>query len=256
MKKETCFIVGAGAFDGMRIWPEEEDLIIAADGGYRYLRELGLQPHVLMGDFDSLEVVPEHHHILQYSPIKDDTDMAMAVAYAAEKGYRRFLLYGGLGGRIDHTMANLQLLAGMSRRGLEGYLIGEKTIITAVTEERISFSKDCSGMISVFCMGEAAEGVWERGLKYQLTDAVMTCDRTLGVSNEFIGEESWVEVKKNTLHIVWGEENGLPKERWSMGLAVRDPVSLLSFAGQRAMEQDTAEAVQSETYAGGENDES
>ncbi len=213
MKKKTCFIVGAGSFDGMSIGPEKDDLIIAADGGYNYLKQMGIEPQVLMGDFDSLEVLPEHQNILRHSPIKDDTDMALAVAYAAEQGYRRFFLYGGLGGRLDHTMANLQLLNSMSRQGLESYLIGEKTVVTAITKERITFSAECSGMLSVFCMGEAAEGVWERGLKYQLTDAVMTCDRTLGVSNEFTGKESWIEVRKNTLQIVWDEKNGLPIKR-------------------------------------------
>lgn len=285
MKKKTCFIVGAGTFEGMSIRPEKEDLIIAADGGYTYLKELGIEPQVLMGDFDSLEILPEHQHMLRHSPIKDDTDMALAVAYAAEQGYTRFFLYGGLGGRLDHTMANLQLLNGMSRYGLETYLIGEKTIVTAVTGERIAFSADCRGMLSVFCMGEAAKGVWERGLKYELTDAVMTCDRTLGVSNEFIGEESWIEVRENTLQIVWDEENGLPvgrqfleenetlkaeaasdcgtvsKEQANKGLEAIEPenrekkdkrkkYSLVSDAGLDVLHGKEDSEIESSTYAG------
>ncbi|MCD8021752.1 MAG: thiamine diphosphokinase [Lachnospiraceae bacterium] len=92
-----------------RLSPEPGDLVIAADGGYRYLQKLGVEPDILMGDFDSLEIVPEHRHLIRHSPIKDDTDMALAVAWAEKAGYETFFLYGGLGGRLDHSLANLLL---------------------------------------------------------------------------------------------------------------------------------------------------
>lgn len=247
-KGRTCFIVGAGSFNGMSVYPSEGDMIIAADGGYAYLNTLGIEPHVLLGDFDSLEIVPQHRHLIRHSPIKDDTDMALAVAYAKEQGYRRFILYGGLGGkRLDHTIANLQLITGMSREGLEVYLIGEGTIATMITGgaktltdadspekradvfvdqsqkcaaeteqiggEEITFDASAQGMISVFCMGAPAKGVWERGLKYSLSDAVLTDDKTLGVSNEFIGCESSISVESGTLLVMWDEKNGLPTKR-------------------------------------------
>ena len=99
ISEKACYIVGAGSFEKLDSLPQEDDLVIAADGGYAYLKQLGIQPDVLLGDFDSLEYVPEHDHILRHSPIKDDTDMALAAFYAQEKGYRLFYLYGGLGFR-------------------------------------------------------------------------------------------------------------------------------------------------------------
>lgn len=213
MSAGTCFLVGAGSFDGMYIRPEQGDLVIAADGGYTYLKELGIEPDVLLGDFDSLKRVPEHRHLERHSPIKDDTDMALAAAYAREQGCSRFFIYGGLGGRLDHTIGNLQLLIGLSRDGAEAYLIGQGNMITAITEEKIVFDAEAEGILSVFCMSEPACGVWERGLKYTLTDATLVCDRTLGVSNEFTGQESFVEVRNGTLVLLWDMKNGLPKER-------------------------------------------
>ncbi len=213
MDRKTCVIVGAGSFDGMMERPDEGDLVIAADGGYTYLKEMEIEPDVLLGDFDSLEVAPEHQHIIRHSPIKDDTDMALAAAYAQEQGCTRMMLYGGLGGRLDHTIANLQLLMGLSRAGVEAYLIGGGNVITAITDERICFGAQAQGMISVFCLSEPARGVWERGLKYSLTDMTLTCDITRGVSNEFTGQESYIEVKDGTLVILWGQKNGLPEGR-------------------------------------------
>ncbi|MCC8051703.1 MAG: thiamine diphosphokinase [Clostridiales bacterium] len=210
--ENRCFIVGAGGFDGFLMPPRPGDLLIAADGGYRYLRERDMEPDVLLGDFDSLEIVPEHRHLIRHSPIKDDTDMALAAAYAKEEGYRTFFLYGGLGGkRLDHTVANLQLLTGMAREGLVAYLIGSDTVITAIMNGKLSFPQNAVGMISVFCMGEQASGVFERGLKYTLEDAELTCDRALGVSNEFTGEESSVEVRSGTILVMWDAKNGLPE---------------------------------------------
>ena len=68
VNRKTCFIVGAGSFEGMIIKPEPEDLVIAADGGYTYLKEEGIEPDVLLGDFDSLK-----RCLLYTSPSPRDT---------------------------------------------------------------------------------------------------------------------------------------------------------------------------------------
>ncbi|MCD8395829.1 MAG: thiamine diphosphokinase [Lachnospiraceae bacterium] len=210
---KRCFIVGAGEFDGFPGFaaPDEGDLLIAADGGYRYLKKMGMEPDVLLGDFDSLDIVPEHRHLIRHSPIKDDTDMALAVAYAEKESFQTFFLYGGLGGRLDHTLANLHLLTQMARKGQEAWLIGQGTILTAITNGRLLFPEQASGMLSVFCQGERAKGVFEHGLKYELEDAVLTCERALGVSNEFTGSRSSIAVKDGTLLVMWDAANGLPQ---------------------------------------------
>ena len=256
MNKGRCFIVGAGSFQGMPIVPEDQDFIIAADGGYTYLIQMGMEPDVLIGDFDSLDLIPEHRNLIRHSPIKDDTDMALAAAYAAKEGYQTFIIYGGLGGRLDHTMANLMLLNSMAQAGLEAYLIGEGIIVSALRNERIVFSKECEGTFSAFCLGEACLGVTEYGLKYGLDHAEVKSGMTLGVSNEFLGQECYVEVKKNVLTVIWDEKNGLPIRREKQEEEIENNISdmnkiaasIVSEMGWRSTQDNEAGCMESEHY--------
>ncbi len=129
--------------------------------------------------------------------------MMLAARTGVEMGYQTFVLCGGIGGRLDHTLANLQTLAWLSRRGKRAFLIGEGIAAAAVTDGTLCFSARSHGTISVFCSGDRAEGVTLKGLKYPLSDALLTGDVPLGVSNEFTGAESAVTVKNGTLIVFW-----------------------------------------------------
>lgn len=203
MDERICYIVGAGAFYNAGFTPVPGDLIIAADGGYQVLLERKIPADLVVGDFDSMGFRPGHPNVVELPAEKDDTDMMAAIRLGWGRGFRIFRLYGGTGGRVDHTLANLQSLSWLSRRGGRGYLVGDGWTATTVTDGGISFGSGHSGFISVFCQGERAEGVCLQGLKYPLTDAVLTCEFPLGVSNEFTGVESVVAVAHGTLLVVW-----------------------------------------------------
>jgi len=203
MKKKICYIVGAGSVAGVRLRPEAGDYVIAADGGFSHLQRLGIKADAVLGDFGSLPVVPDHPNLVRYPSEKDDTDMMLAARKGAEMGYHTFVLCGGLGGRLDHTLANLQTLTWLSRRGKRGFLLGADMIAAAVTDGTLSFDRNKRGTLSVFCSGDKATGVTLKGLKYPLRDATLTCDMPLGVSNEFTGAESAVSVQKGTLIVLW-----------------------------------------------------
>lgn len=203
MKPKFCYIIGAGSVDGAALHPEAGDYVIAADGGFSHLERLNLKADMVLGDFDSLLQVPDHPNIVRYPSAKDDTDMLLAARAGLRLGYTTFILCGGVGGRLDHTLANIETLAWLSRRGGRGYLIGEGVVITAVTDGMLHFDSARHGTISVFCNGEKAVGVNLKGLKYPLTDATLTCDMPLGVSNEFTGAVSTVSVRDGTLVVLW-----------------------------------------------------
>ena len=197
-----CFIVGAGAFSE-RFAPDAADLVIAADGGYEHLSRAGIRVDLLLGDFDSIGQVPSGVPIQRHPIEKDDTDMMLAVKTGLQRGFRSFLLFGGTGGRPDHTLANLQTLAYLAEQGARGVLVGGGHAITALKDGRLAFDARFQGFLSVFCLGDRAEGVTLRGLKYTLTDATLTCQVPLGASNEFLGTPASVEVARGTLLVVW-----------------------------------------------------
>lgn len=203
MDERVCYIVGAGSFYDAGFAPGPGDYVVAADGGYQTLLDRGVPMDLVVGDFDSMGFRPDHPGVVELPAEKDDTDMMAALRLGLERGFRRFRLYGGAGGRVDHTLANLQSLVWLSKRGCGGELIGDGWTAAAVTDGTLAFGAERRGYVSVFCQGDRAEGVWLRGLKYPLTDAVLTCDFPLGVSNEFTGVESSVTVERGTLLVVW-----------------------------------------------------
>ena len=152
---ETCIIFCAGEFDRLIGPIEDGDLVIAADGGLRHTRHLGIEPDVVLGDFDSLGYVPEGAVV---HPVeKDDTDAMLAVRQGLTRGYRNFVIYGGMDGpRLDHTIANLQTLCFLAQQGARGHLVGLSFAATVIKDEKIAFSPDCGGIFSVFCLGNDA----------------------------------------------------------------------------------------------------
>ena len=197
-----CFIVGAGEFTGIEL-PGQSDFVIAADAGYTQLIERGIMPDLVVGDFDSLGFAPEHPNVLTSPVEKDDTDMMIAVKQGILRGCRMFVIDGGLSGRLDQTIANIQILAYIAHRGSRGVLLGRDMCVTAVVDGSVSFLPGASGGVSVFCAGGKAEGVTLEGLKYPLKNATLESDYPVGVSNEFTGAPATVAVRDGTLVVIW-----------------------------------------------------
>ena len=207
MKK--CLIFCAGGFDVLQVPPETGDFVLAADGGLAHLEKLGLRPQEILGDFDSLGYTPADARVFPVE--KDDTDAMLAVRRGLGLGYREFHLYGALDGdRLDHTVANYQLLKFLSDRDAFGYLIGKNWIVTALKNGTLTFPAEAEGICSLFCLGADARGVTIRGLHYELENGTLTPGFPLGVSNHFTGKESTIEVKDGSILVMWDRKNGLP----------------------------------------------
>ena len=201
----VCYIVGAGDCEKLDFTKNESDLLIAADAGYMHIIKNGMQPDIVIGDFDSLGRIPDAENVVKLNPVKDITDMHAAAEEGIKTGFREFVIYGATGGRFDHTFANIQLIASLSQKGFAASIADGDRIITAVTDSEIRFDSSKKGFISVFSHTDKSEGVFEKGLKYTLENAAISNSFAIGVSNEFIGEESVISVKKGTLIIIYNK---------------------------------------------------
>lgn len=202
-----CYVVGAMSLSmNLRPYPAPGDYVIAADRGYDSLMAFGVQPDLVVGDFDSLGHTPNHPNVIQLPAEKDDTDMIFALRKGLELGYRRFVLLGGVGGRVEHTYANLQLLDWLTTQGAQGFLVGEKTAATALREGEMLFPQAMHGYLSVFCNSGTAEGVTLENLKFPLTEHTLSGTFPLGVSNEFTGQSAKVAVRSGSLILIWEDD--------------------------------------------------
>ena len=201
-----CWIVGAGEFSSLDFAPRAGDIVIAADGGYATLRAIGVKPDLLMGDFDSLaaDALPLELPVKRYPEEKDDTDMGIAVREGWQRGARVFRLYGGAGGRVDHLLANIQLMCRYSRMGCDMRLVGSEYDLFTVTNGTLPLPERPKGTLaSVFCNGDEARGVTLHGLHYPLQNATLRCDYALGVSNCYESpKEASVSVENGTLFVL------------------------------------------------------
>ena len=211
-----CYVVGAMSLSAnLRPYPAPGDYVIAADRGYDSLMAFNVQPDLVVGDFDSLGHTPSHPNVIQLPAEKDDTDMVFALRKGLELGYRRFVLLGGVGGRVEHTYGNIQLLDWLTTQGAVGFLAGEKTVATALRNGTMTFPPSMDGFLSVFCNSGKAHGVTLANLKFPLENHTLENTFPLGVSNEFLGEAASVSVADGSLILVWEDKGNfyslLPK---------------------------------------------
>lgn len=202
---KRCFIFSAGTFFGLREVPRQEDVVIAADAGYRTCQRVGLTPDLLLGDFDSMEQPADFSNVRRVSAEKDDTDTMLAAQEGLRRSCQTFYFYGATGGkRLDHTLANLQTLLWLRSEGARGYLYDDDFVYTAIRNETLTIHKTVEwGLVSVFCFGEAAHGIDESGMQYSLNNASLTACQPVGVSNHIITEAGRITVRDGELIVGW-----------------------------------------------------
>lgn len=201
-----CYIFGAA--EGLPLIFEKtaEDIVVAADYGFARLKQLGIVPDIAVGDFDSLGFVPECREVLRHPVMKDDTDIMLAVKTGFERGFTEFVIYGGTGGRPDHTFANFQILSYISKHGGRGYLCFDGYTACCITDSALRLNGVKGNTVSVFAVDGVATGVNLKGLLYTLENAVLEPFFPFGVSNEFTGLTAEISVAQGTLLIIRQDE--------------------------------------------------
>ena len=205
----VCYIAGASPA-AERIHPGPGDFLIAADGGLRHLARWGLKADLLVGDLDSLEAAPEGIPRKTFPREKDATDLSLALDEAMERGHAHIIITGAWGGRPDHAVGNLQLLAKAARLGVHAKMLCGEFAATAIAGGSALRLRG-SGTVSVFAWDGQAGGVSIQGLQYPLENATLQNDTPLGVSN-FLNGEGIITLEHGTLLVFWQEEIQCVKE--------------------------------------------
>jgi thiamine pyrophosphokinase len=176
------------------------DLLIAADGGAKHLASLGLQPKIIIGDMDSIttNIWNDENSIVRIpcSPDKDKSEIELAVEYALEQGCREIILVAAVGGRLDHTLGNVALVA--SYPGRIAILDGTSTLVAVDRSEKCILHGQVGTPVSLIPYGPGPFTMKAKGLKYSLGDESLH-SATHGLSNELSLTEGCVCVSNGIL---------------------------------------------------------
>ena len=203
MKK--CVIVGGADirdYGRIRELLTEEMVFIFCDSGLRHMEALGRKPDLIVGDFDSHVNPHMDVETIVLPHVKDDTDTVFAVKEALRRGFEEFLLIGVVGGRLDHTLGNVAILLMLDSAGKKAVIADDYSDMEIVSRER-ALVPDRYSYFSLLNITGTAKGVTIRNALYPLSDAEITCEYPIGVSNEVLpGKTAEVTVKEGRLLII------------------------------------------------------
>lgn len=205
--KERCIIITSHIQGSIKdIIDPKDAYIICADGGYDLAAREGITPDIAIGDFDSAKNIPDNVPLLQVPSHKDVTDTSLCIDHAAEKGFHRIFLIGGLGGRADHSIANIQNMVAAAKNNLSIIVMDEKNMVMAIVDDEIVLPSMEGWKLSLLSFSDECLGVTASGVAYPLENARLTSDYPLGTSNEIIKKEAFIKVKKGVLLLMYSRD--------------------------------------------------
>ena len=204
MKRRCVIVGGAGIRNYQTLWNylNPDDFNIFCDSGLCHQEWLGIEPHLIVGDFDSHPNPNLEIETIVLPREKDDTDTVFAVKEAVKRGFDDFLLLGAAGGRLDHTLGNVSILLMLHRLGKRALLVDDYSEMEIVSRNPACVD-DSFPFFSLLNISGTAEGITVEGAKYPLRDGSIRCDYQYGVSNEVLpGRQARVSVEKGELLLV------------------------------------------------------
>lgn len=186
----------------------EDDVIVCADSGLEYARRCGVTPSIVLGDFDSYGgELPPAGEIIRLPAEKDDTDTMFAVRLGLERGIKDFLIAGGIGGRLDHTLGAVQTLNFLVSHGASAVMNdGKQQIEVLEGPVRKRYSRGQGKYFSLLALSPRVEGLSLEGFKYPLSNGTLTYDFPLGVSNEVLSQEAELSFSRGRIAVIRTED--------------------------------------------------
>jgi thiamine pyrophosphokinase len=209
VSRAVIFINGSYAdLDGIRARLRQDDYLVCADGALRVLDRLGLQPQVLLGDFDSVEPALLQSaeaagvELIRFPQEKDYTDGELALRHVAAAGYRQILLLGAWGGRIDHSLGNLLMLPPYVEQGIGIALSDGRTDAWLVNRE-LTLSGCRGKLVSLLPLSPEVTGIALQGFYYSLDEPpVLRWGASRGLSNVPLVDAPRISVEQGMLLVI------------------------------------------------------
>jgi len=208
----TIAIIAGGFFHNREFLKQEiakidDPFIICADGAARYAAYFDIVPDMIVGDMDSIEeemlndLVQRGSEVHMYRTDKDETDTQLALQHAIDMEPREILIFGALGGRIDHSLANISLLVMAADEGVPAKIVDESCELFAV-KNSCEIKGEKGGTVSLLPLSSEVTGITIRGFEYPLADGVMRVGTPYGISNRLSGPEGHISIASGCLLIV------------------------------------------------------
>jgi thiamine pyrophosphokinase len=202
--------------------PGPEDRVIAADSGAVHARAWGWPIHLLIGDMDSLPLgdarvlAAAGTQIFTAPPVKDETDLELALAHALAWGSREIVICAALGGRADHMLANVLQLARSELSDVDACLADGLQVLRVLHAKtnvgvgpgarqeraRLLLCGMPGDLLSLLPIGGDATGVWTEGLAYPLRGETLYLGQARGVSNVFEEASARVDLETGILLVI------------------------------------------------------
>lgn len=183
--------------------PEEGDTVIAADAGYRNATLMGVHINILIGDFDSLGMIPDDvDEVLQLPAEKDLTDTQVAVETAIERGADEIVIVGSTSGRFDHALSTLAILEKYHEKHLPIYIVNGQNRVRYIKNSGFIVIRSQYKYFSIIAADPKVKGVSIEGAKYPLINKTLTRDHQFAVSNEIEKNAALINVKKGGIFII------------------------------------------------------
>lgn len=210
MNRRCVIVGGAGIRNYQTLWDylNPDDFNIFCDSGLFHREALGIEPHLIVGDFDSH---PNPHLDVETIALpceKDDTDTVFAAKEALRRGFDDFLLLGAAGGRLDHTLGNVSILLMLHRQGKRALLVDDYSEMEIVSKTSV-WIDDSFSYFSLLNISGRAEEILIEDAKYPLRAGSIQCTYQYGISNEPLpGRRARVSVGKGELLLVKVRRDG------------------------------------------------
>jgi thiamine pyrophosphokinase len=196
-------------------YQRKDSIWVGADSGVNYLLKRGIVPDAAFGDFDSVtgddltrfeEEIP---NLKKFMPEKDETDMELAFNWALEQEPEGIHLFGASGGRLDHLLANIQLIVKPLLNGckIPIKIIDRKNIVSARMPGIFKVRRDSmKKYVSFIPATLTVSGLTLSGFKYPLENSHISVGSTLCISNELIEEYGTFSFSEGILIVIRSQD--------------------------------------------------